>query len=558
MDEATLHDLDAELRAIRLDDGPRLQPLRLDKMFLRARQWHAANPRSYASESLYRPPTPPKSAPIYPLPKPLLSQSKPQAKGKEREGKEEGVSPLSALFDYPELIPLVLDSFDQPRDLARISRVSKEWNRIARKKLYKHIWVRPWEDGCHFKLVLLFDTLHKHPELCRMVNRLDVRFFPLAARGEERSEMDDQVQKAMGEMDNLESLVWTRDRSINPSLFERIADLSHLRSLEISGHSYRYYDPTLLGTMPALEDLRIMMPDPNLKSKLVDVVRSLAARPIGGLRGLGIICQSSSLIDDAILKTIASDLNKLKRLTLWGCTRVTTDGVFSILQTAGDEVEELSLDALTHSGLMDLSNSPSLPRLRTLSLSITVPHQDHKEMGHTISFFELPILPSCPSLESLHFTLSASQLFLPLGAYQQFHEQIQHPEKIRKLSLINSVIATDTFEFILEEYKSLEELYISVNSKTTIIDSQGLIENGQGLEILHVNGPERWGPNSDDLKVIAERLKGLQQVGSGNRVYEVHRTLTEEIDGNGNFVEDTQLSRWSKSWIPGYFQVWRA
>lgn len=72
---------------------------------------------------------------------------------------------------------------------------------------------------------------------------------------------------------------------------ERICDLSKLRSLELSGHSYRYYDPALLGDMHALEELRIMMPDPNLKSKLVSAVKALGERRGGGLTSLGIICQ---------------------------------------------------------------------------------------------------------------------------------------------------------------------------------------------------------------------------------------------------------------------------
>lgn len=38
---------------------------------------------------------------------------------------------------------------------------------------------------------------------------LDVRFFPLAARGGERLDLDDQVRNAVSNMTALESLVWT-------------------------------------------------------------------------------------------------------------------------------------------------------------------------------------------------------------------------------------------------------------------------------------------------------------------------------------------------------------
>ncbi|WWD20751.1 hypothetical protein CI109_105227 [Kwoniella shandongensis] len=547
MDEDALRTIDDELRAIRLDDGPKLVPLRLDKMFLRARQWRPPTTNGASSSStamndrnvqVERPPTPPRSTIIYPLPLPLPANTK-----------EVTISPLWKLFQYPELVPSVLEHFDQPKDLAIVARVCKDWCRIARKRLYEYIWVRPWEDGCHFKLVLLMDTLHKNPELCELVHKLDVRFFPLAARGNERSELDDQVQQAISHMYNLRSLVWTRDRSINPSLLEKVSDLDHLRSLEITGHSYRYYDPALLGCMPALEDLRIMMPDPNLKSKLVDAVKELDKRRCGGLRGLGIICQSSPLIDDAILKVMAPHLKALRRLTLWGCSRVTRDGVFTILDEAGDNVEELSLDALPHSRLLDLSLAPRLPRLSTLSLTITIPHPDPANPIALPS--DLPTLPTLPSLTSFHLTLSAAHYFLPLSTYVALQSQLFTPSMVRKLSLINLVIAQETLTYIIQSNPSLEELYVSVNGRSTILNCEAL-ENCK-LRIFHVNAPTQWSPTSEDLRSLAEKMKWLDQIGAGNRVYEVHRKL----DGDDDEVK-VELCRWGRTTIPGYFQVWRA
>jgi hypothetical protein len=81
-----------------------------------------------------------------------------------------------------------------------------------------------------------------------------------------------------------------RDRSLNPELFQVIANLPKLRILELSGHSHRYYNASLLGGMQALEDLRIMMPDSELRDSLVKVVKSLGERKQGGLRGLALIC----------------------------------------------------------------------------------------------------------------------------------------------------------------------------------------------------------------------------------------------------------------------------
>jgi hypothetical protein len=64
-----------------------------------------------------------------------------------------------------------------------------------------------------------------------------------------------------------------------------------LRSLEISGHSYRYYDPKSIGRSPNLEELRVMMPDTNFKNCLLGIVKELDERDQGGLKDLGIICR---------------------------------------------------------------------------------------------------------------------------------------------------------------------------------------------------------------------------------------------------------------------------
>jgi hypothetical protein len=61
--------------------------------------------------------------------------------------------------------------------------------------------------------------------------------------------------------------------------------------LEISGHSYRYYDPKSIGGSPNLEELRVMMPDTNFKNCLLGIVKELDERDQGGLQGLGIICR---------------------------------------------------------------------------------------------------------------------------------------------------------------------------------------------------------------------------------------------------------------------------
>ncbi|WVQ70645.1 hypothetical protein IAR50_000167 [Cryptococcus sp. DSM 104548] len=575
MDEQDLHHLDDQLRAIRIDDGPRLQPLRLDKMFLRAHQWrgpttNATNITTHQTA----PPTPPREPPIYPLPKPYSpSAAAPNDSSANLATNE--ASPLAALFQYAELVPLVLENFHQPKDLAKICRVCKEWCSIGRKQMYSHVWVRPWEEAPHMKLVMLFDTLHRRSELCRLIRRLEVRFFPLATRGEARSELDDRVQLAISHMVNLTSIAWTRDKSLNSSLFETMIRLPHLSSFELSGHSYRYYDPALLSAAPALEELRIMMPDPHLKGQLVDILSNLSSRQDldgrgAGLKSLGIICQESSLIDDNLLRSMAPFLTSLRRLTFWGCTHVTKAGITSILEESSESIEELSLDAPPQSHLLNLTGLPDLPLLHTLSLSITVPRRDGLEHQDTL-LSDLPTLPSCPSLRSLQLTSSPGRPFLTAEVWRSFQDQIRGGS-LCKLSLIGIVIRDVAALYeVLSSNPNLDELYFTAlhpsffaptsKSSGTTLSAKGLLASAQ-LRIVHINfihsSPVTItrGSLSHFWKEIigVDSMLGdtVEQVGCGNVILEVHKRLTEE----GR--REVELCRWSKTVVPGYFQVWRA
>ena len=60
------------------------------------------------------------------------------------------------------------------------------------------------------------------------------------------------------------------------------------------------------------------------------------------------------MIDEELLKLAAPSLSHLRKLTIWGCTRVTRATILAILQHA-ENIQELSLDALPHTvGLMPL------------------------------------------------------------------------------------------------------------------------------------------------------------------------------------------------------------
>lgn len=131
-------EIDQDLRAIGgARDLPRPKSLHIDAMFDRA---SSSTWRKYASgpSPAVRPPSPTSRliaglhAYPQPLPLPLTVH----------EG-EHGPSPLAKLFEYHELVPLVLQWLDRPGELAVLCRVSREFEYIARRRLYQHVWVRP-------------------------------------------------------------------------------------------------------------------------------------------------------------------------------------------------------------------------------------------------------------------------------------------------------------------------------------------------------------------------------------------------------------------------------
>ncbi|WVN89614.1 uncharacterized protein L203_104842 [Cryptococcus depauperatus CBS 7841] len=236
---------------------------------------------------------------------------------------------------------------------------------------------------------------------------LKIRFFPLATRSEERSKLDNHAQLAMSRMKNLESLVWARDKLLNPDLLRSISQLPQISSLVLSGHAHHYYNPCLIGGMNFL--------------KLLDVVAALAMRASRSLKEL------------------------------------------SIKKTKGD-ILELSLDALPNCMLLNFTSCPPMPNLRFLSLSTAA--SDHVSVT-TVTSPDLPQLLCCPALDMLNLAISSSKRFMPLNAWQVFQEQLL--KRSMCLSLTNFVVElSKVLDFILDVNLALEELYVLVTSPEVV------------------------------------------------------------------------------------------
>lgn len=165
----------------------------------------------------------------------------------------------------------------------------------------------------------------------------------------------------------------------------------------------------------------------------------------------------------------------------------------------------------------------------------------------------MPVIRPTDTLRALELNLSSTgpgggqrQRILPIPALATLQEQIDFT-RLTRLALLNLVIDQDTLAAILASTPALQELYIAIATKTTLTTPA---LDGVPLRILHANAPEQTGPSRADLAFVASILPKLEQIGSLNRVYEVHR----RYDGAEHYVD---LARWSQVTTPGYFQVWR-
>jgi hypothetical protein len=217
-------------------------------------------------------------------------------------------------------------------------------------------------------------------------------------------------------------------------------------------------------------------------------------------------------------------------------------------------MQELSLDILPHSvsfpshtlltyqEMMDLTRLPDLSHLHTLSLSFSSPSSG------SLDITNLPSLPHLPKLSSLHLTLSGEKRTLPPTSLTKLLSEVQSPS-LKRLSLLNLIITWTQLSTILDTCPNLEELYVTISSRQTLLDCPTLM--GCGLRVFHANAPPEAGPTSDDLVELARGMPSLDQIGSGNRVYEIWRSLGD----NGEKV--VELCRWGRITTPAYFQIWR-
>lgn len=204
---------------------------------------------------------------------------------------------------------------------------------------------------------------------------------------------------------------------------------------------------------------------------------------------------------------------------------------------------------------MDLSAAPDLEHLHTFSLSFephVKPDPRHPTRRIILEPADLPLLRHTESLRALELTISA-----PKDGIQRSYVLSPHSldalmaqvnfSALTRLALLNIVVPLDVLTAVLDN-TTLQELYIKVASHETLTECDALLR--APLQVLHANAPAQFAPTRVHLGLLAASMPLVEEIGSMNRVFEVHRRWL----GEERVVE---LVRWSQVYTPRYFQVWR-
>ncbi|PWN99721.1 hypothetical protein FA09DRAFT_337222 [Tilletiopsis washingtonensis] len=269
-----------------------------------------------------------------------------------------------------ELVPLLLAPLAWlPHTLAACARVSRTWRHYATPRLYRHIALRD-----QTRLRRLVRCLTETPELCKLLQVLEIRVYPFGWPAEALEQLEAELCTILTRATNLRQLAWTRTGSLNDRVLPTLGKMPALRHLELTGDARTWSPALLVSSLPVeLEAFSVVLPDRSLIEALEAVVTRCPR-----LQSLSLLMQHSALLLDEHLQRLAPHLASLTRLHLMGARRVTAEGVLPILKHG--KLKQLALEGLNIDPNSLESFVPSLQDLHALSLTVpaarTAPRHD--------------------------------------------------------------------------------------------------------------------------------------------------------------------------------------
>lgn len=454
-----------------------------------------------------------------------------------------------------ELLPIIFDSVVRAQHLAFLCLVNKSFNEFAISRLYRRIYIYSWHTKAKAKVVLLFQTLANCPRLAHYVSRLEIRTFPKALSSSSYSGLLYLCTRGIRNCVNLRSCAWTRDGSLESTILLALQQCPQLEELEINGKDSGYYDPTILARFSRLSRISLIMPS----AQVIDVLPSWISATGPTLRNLTMICQTSSLITDTLLESLAPSMTELDQLFIIGCPKVTHRGIGEIVSTNRNGLTSIGLERL--SPAFDMTNFNSIckehrafRRLRSITLAVHIESPLQTWTGDVIQ-----LLSTAPlEILQIYATTPTAQVVIA----DDFWKTIvtMHGSRLKRLSIDRMTISLGALHDICSRCSDLEQLFV-VTTRHHLDSVTRCFAAARNLRAIHVNfygegdESEERSMMNDALRIVQQCPVTVTQIGCDTRVWHVRREV--RMNDQSELYTVPTLSRYENPDIPEQFLVAR-
>ncbi|KAL1745977.1 hypothetical protein HDZ31DRAFT_35190 [Schizophyllum fasciatum] len=528
---------------------------------------------------------------------------------------------MLSLSDIPaELCEEIFSHLIKAAHLASVARVCKVFHDYAMPILYEQIYIYHWHGDSKARVVKLFNTLSKFPQLAAYLRKLVVTDPPKLVAVDHA---EDLFVRGLRNCKALRACSWTRDGALTSGILETLQYCPALTSLEINGRSeYKYRADLLLG-FRRLEELTIVMPD-------AGVIRHMEAwfgHTGQTLRRLTLICKASPLVNDETLKAWAPHLANLEHFSLVGCPKVTHQSIWAVISGNTHGIRSLGLEGLSprfdlvalntlcsrspthtlaHLSSITLTIGPMMPAERFADDALALLANCPLERAHVYSTGKIigaPVLskvstpassakPTARShtanasnllgnaLHSCSTTASSSTNHIPFSSTPAFPSFIDtfsfpsasltdsfclrltalHSARLTRLAAYKMVLSLRAVDVICTGCPALEQLFVVVDrgDMATIATS---LAKAPRLRSVHINYPQdvRTGPldvQDIEAQVVPRCGPMLRQFGCNTKVWQVERRIERASDGTDEIR--AHLGPYERLEVPEQFLVVRA
>ncbi|KAJ4490197.1 hypothetical protein J3R30DRAFT_3279097 [Lentinula aciculospora] len=439
-------------------------------------------------------------------------------------------------LDLPlDLLPIIFYHLTLPQDLQEVCLVNKIFNRFATPKLYEQIRIYSWHKQSKEK-ANISRHLSRYSHVAEHVRRLELRDFPKALGGNDGNDTLEMVVNGLRNCINLRSCTWTRDGSLNSGILEALQCPRNLQTLEINGHAEGNYDPQLLIQFSGLQKISLIMPS----SSVISVLRPWLQRTGTSLKSLTIICKTSSILTNAKLKLLAPYLSQLKHFHLTGCSKVTQEGIESVLSAIENGIVSLGLEGL--SPKFDVSQfrvycnrTNAFRCLRSITLTVNQQIPLNAWMDEVAA-----LLPASVPLET--FQVYSSGTFIEESPVtERFWSDLvnTHQDRLTRFSIHRMLISLNTIKDICQRCTKLEQLFVVIE-QGSLGKLSTCLSLAPNLRVVHLNYPLEASqrentvsvlPESDAQQIVERCNPNIAQFGCNTRVWQVDREVLLDQEG---------------------------